>query len=46
MLWHIKKALITLLNFSGSLATKSASLNKEPCITRSILIDLDSIEFN
>ena len=28
----VKQVFITLLNFSGSLATKYVSLNKKPCM--------------
>ena len=40
----IKQAFIILLRFSGSLATKLLSLNNEPSIVRSTLIDLNSVE--
>ena len=32
------------MNFSDSLATKSMSLNNEPCITRAFLIDLNFVD--
>ena len=35
-----------LLSFSGSLASKSISLNNEPCIERPNLINLKPIELN
>ena len=41
-----KKMLIGLLSFSGSLATKFVSLNNEPCMFRSTLIDSNPVEFN
>ena len=37
----IKQMFITLLSFSGSLATKYVSLNNEPCMIRYTLIDLN-----
>ena len=42
----IKQVLFALLPFSESLATKCVSLNNEPCITRSTLIDLNPAELN
>ena len=42
----IKQVFIALLSFSESLATKSVSLNNEPCKIRSTLIDLNPIELN
>ena len=36
----IKQAFIALFSFSGSLATKFASLNKKTCMNISIRIDL------
>ena len=36
--------LIAMLSFSESLATKSVSLNDEPCTIRPTLIDLDPVE--
>ena len=36
----IKQVFVVLLNFSESLATKSISLNGEPCMVRSFFIDL------
>ena len=41
-----KQVLIALLNFSGSLATKCLSLNNEPHMVRSTLIDLNNVELN
>ena len=35
---------IILLSFSSSLATKCVSLNDEPCIVRSTIIDLNPVE--
>ena len=46
MLWFIKQVFIALLSFSGSLSTKCMSLNKEPCVNRPIIIDLDTIELD
>ena len=40
----IKQLLIGLLSFSSSLATKCVSLNDEPCMIRTTLIDLNSVE--
>ena len=40
----IKQVFITLLSFSGSLATKCVSLNNEPCTARPTLSDLNLIE--
>ena len=37
----LKQAFIVLLCFSGSLATKSISLDSEPCLARFNLIDLN-----
>ena len=37
---------IALLSFSGSLATKSVSLNNETCMARPTLIDLSHIKLN
>ena len=36
--------LIAMLSFSESLATKSVSLNDEPCTIRPTLIDFDPVE--
>ena len=44
MFRFIKKTLIGLLSFSGSLQTKCRSLNNEQCKTRPFLIDLNPIE--
>ena len=40
----IKQVFIILLSFSNSLATKCVSLNDEPCIVRSTIIDLNPVE--
>ena len=43
----IKQVLVVLLNFSESLAcnrTKCLSLNDEPCMIRTIHLDLNSVE--
>ena len=40
----IKQVFIAVLNFSGPLATKYVSLNKEPCMIRPTLIDLNPSE--
>ena len=40
----IKQVFIILLSFSSSLATKYVSLNDEPCIVRSTIIDLNPVE--
>ena len=42
----IKQVLFILLSFSRLLTTKCVSLNNEPCMIRSILIDLNLVEFN
>ena len=42
----IKKVSIVLLIFSRSIATKYVSLNNEPCMIRSTLIDLNPVELN
>ena len=42
----IKEVFITLLNVSGSLAINCISLNNEPRLTRSTLIDLNSNELH
>ena len=39
-----KQALIVLLSFSSSLATKCVSLNDEPCMFRPTVIDLNPVE--
>ena len=39
-----KQALIVLLSFSSSLATKCVSLNDKPCMFRPTLIDLNPVE--
>ena len=47
MLGLIKQVFMILLSFSSSLArdrTKCLSLNDEPCIVRSIRIDLNPVE--
>ena len=41
MLKFIKQAFIALLSFNWSLATECISLNDEPCLVRSNLIDLN-----
>ena len=41
----IIEVFIVSLSFSGSLATKSVSLNNEPCLIRCTLIDLNPVEF-
>ena len=41
-----KKVSIVLLVFSRSIATKYVSLNNEPCMIRSTLIDLNPVELN
>ena len=46
MLSLIKQVFIALLSFSKSLATKSVSLNNEPCMIRPFLIDLNPAELN
>ena len=46
MLRLIKQVFIALLSFSGSLTTKSVSLNNEPCMIRPTLIDLNPVELN
>ena len=43
MFWLIKQSLLSV---SESLATKFVSLNKEPCMVMSTLIDSNSIELN
>ena len=40
----IKQVFFVSLSFSESLATKSFSLNDEPCMVRSFLIELNSAE--
>ena len=40
----IKQVFIAVLNFGGPLATKYVSLNKEPCMIRPTLIDLNPSE--
>ena len=42
----IKQVFTTLMSFSGFLAHKCLSLNNEPCMIRSTLIDLNPIEIN
>ena len=42
----IKEVFIALLSFMGSLATKSLSLDNEPCVTRPARIDLNPIKRN
>lgn len=42
----IKQAFIALFSFSGSLATKFASLNKKTCMNIPIRIDLNFIRRN
>ena len=44
MFWLIQQMLIALLlSFSISFSTKSVSLNNEPCMTRSTIVDLNSV---
>ena len=40
----INQVCIILLSFSRCLATKRVSLNNEPCITRSSLVDLNPVK--
>ena len=40
----LKQALIVLLSFNSSLATKCVSLNDKPCMFRPTLIDLNPVE--
>ena len=40
----IKQVFIVLSSFSSSVATKSVSLNDEPCMIRLTLIDLNPVE--
>ena len=40
----IKQALIVLLSFTESLATKCLFLNYEPCMVRPTLIDMNPVE--
>ena len=40
----IKQVFIVLSSFSSSVATKSVSLNDEPCMIRPTLIDLNPVE--
>ena len=40
----INQVFIVSLKFSGYLATKCMSINKEPCMTRPFLIDLNPVE--
>ena len=42
----IKQVFLTLLNFSGSLATKYVSANNEQLMIRPIFLDINSIELN
>ena len=42
----IKQVFISSLSFSRSLLTKCVSLNKEPCLIRPNLVDLNPIDFN
>ena len=44
ILRFIVQAFIALLSFSWSLATKSISLNSDPCLAKPALIDLNSSE--
>ena len=46
MFWLIKQIFFALLIFCESLATKCVSLNNETCMTRSNLINLNSVELN
>ena len=41
MFGFIKQVFIVLLSFRGSLATKCISLNNEPCLTNTTIIDLN-----
>ena len=41
MFKFLKQALIVLLRFSRSLATKCISLNNEPCSSKLTIIDLN-----
>ena len=42
----IKHVFITLLSFSGSLATKCVSYSNETCVIRPNIIDLNLVELN
>ena len=42
----IKQLFIALLSFTRSLVIKCVSLNDEPCMTRSMLADLNPVEVN
>ena len=44
MIVLIKQVFMVLLNFSGSFATKSVSLNTEPYMVTPTHIDLNAIE--
>ena len=44
MLRLVKQVFLVSLSLSRSLATKYVSLNKEPCMIRPTLIDLNPIE--
>ena len=47
MFWFTKQSICCIINFSISLATNFMSLNNnEPCITRPVLIDLNTLKFN
>ena len=46
MFWLIKQGFMALLSFSESLATKCVSLDNEPCMTKSTLVDLNHIELD
>ena len=41
-----KQEFTRVLPFSRSLATKCMSLNNEPCLTRTTLIDLNHVKCN
>ena len=46
MFAFIKKMFIGLLSFGSSLATKCVSINNEPCMIRSALIDWNPVELD
>ena len=54
MFWFIKQVFITLLSFSGSLAsmtnasnfTTCICLSNQPCATRTTPTDLNPVEYN
>ena len=43
---RIKQMFIGLLCFDESVATKCMSLNNEPCMDRSFLVDFNPVELN